>query len=70
MVDISTIPGIEGLVTIGKTLGIVAIIYVVFLIISSIVQVLYSLRFKKLAQNVEEINKKMNVLIGKGIKKR
>ena len=59
------VPGIAGLVSIGKAVGIAVIVYIAFLIIRSIVQIKYSLRIKKISQNVEEINKKMDVLIGK-----
>jgi hypothetical protein len=64
--DVTTgIPGIGDLVVIGKAVGVVAIVYIVFLIIRSIVSINYSLRFKKLANNVDEINQKMDYLIGK-----
>ncbi|MDP1728592.1 MAG: hypothetical protein Q8L27_00125 [archaeon] len=65
---ISNIPGIAGLITLGRAVGIAVLVYLVFLIIRSITQILYSLRFKKLYKNVEEINKKMDVLIGKSSK--
>lgn len=58
-----------GIWNIIRTLGIVVIVYVIFLIISSIVNILYSIRFRKLAKNVEEINEKMDYLIGKKSKK-
>jgi hypothetical protein len=34
------------------------------------VSINYSLRFKKLTKNVEEINEKMDILTGKNIKKK
>ena len=58
-------PGISQLITIGKAVGIAVLIYIIFLIIRSITQILYSIRFKKVAKNVEEINHKMDILIGK-----
>lgn len=62
---ISNIPGIAGLITLGKAIGIVVLVYLAFLIIRSITQILYSVRFRRLYKNVEEINKKMDVLISK-----
>ena len=53
------------LINLGKAVGIAVIVYIVFMIIRSITQIKYSLRFKKLAKNVEEINRKMDVLINK-----
>jgi hypothetical protein len=61
----SKIPGFQTLVNIGVALGLLLIVYIVFLIIRSITQILYSLRFKKVAKNVEEINQKMDILISK-----
>ena len=62
---IGGIPGISGLVTIGKAVGIAVLVYIIFLIIRSITQILYSRRFGKLTKNVEEINHKMDILISK-----
>ena len=53
----------------GKAIGIAALVYIIFLIIRTILQVRYSFRFKRLTQNVESINKKMDLLIGKKIKR-
>jgi hypothetical protein len=60
---IGGVPGVSDLITIGKAVGIAFLIYIIFLIIRSITQILYSLRFKRLTRNVEEINQKMDVLI-------
>lgn len=62
---IANVPGVSNLISIGKAVGIAVIVYIVFLIIRSIVQINYSLRFKRLTANVEEINQKMDLLIGK-----
>ena len=59
------VPGIESLVKIGQAIGIAVLVYIIFLIIKSISQVKYSMRFKRLVKAVEEINKKMDTLIGK-----
>jgi len=63
------VPGLGGLVAIGKAVGIVVIVYISFLIIRSIVQIKYSLRFKRLTQNVEDINRKMDILISQKSRK-
>lgn len=60
---IGGIPGISDLILIGKAVGIAVLVYIVFLIVRSITQILYSLRLKRVAKNVEEINKKMDLLI-------
>jgi hypothetical protein len=59
------IPGIGDLILIGKAVGIAVLIYITFLIIRSVTQILYSRRFKRLTENVEQINKKMDDLISK-----
>jgi ABC-type anion transport system duplicated permease subunit len=63
------LPGIGKLIEIGKAIGIAVLVYITFLIVKTITQILYSLRIKKLTKNVEEINKKMDLLIGSKIKK-
>jgi len=60
---LSKIPGFSSLVKVGIGLGIVIIVYVVFLIIRSITQILHSRRFGKMTRNVEEINQKMDILL-------
>jgi hypothetical protein len=60
------IPGLGDLIAIGKAVGVAVLVYILFMIIRSIVQINYSFRFKRLTKNVEEINQKMDVLIGKG----
>ena len=40
-------------------------IYIIFMIIRSIVQIRSSLRMKSIAKNVEEINSKLDSIIGK-----
>ena len=57
------VPGISGLIALGRAIGIAVLVYIIFLIIRSITQILYSLRFKKVALDVAEINKKMDLLI-------
>lgn len=62
---ISGVPGISDIIMLGKAIGIAVLIYIIFLIIRSVTQILYSLRFKKVAKNVEDINQKMDILISK-----
>jgi len=63
------IPGVSFAVKVAQALGILAIIYIIFLIFKAIIQARQSLRLKKIAQNVEEINQKLDILIGKKGKK-
>ncbi len=63
-------PGISQLINIGKAVGIAVLIYLIFLIVKTITEILYSLRFKRLTKNVDEINKKMDLLIAKEKKKK
>lgn len=53
------------LVTIFKILGVVIIIYVIFLIIKALFRWKTAWDIGKIARNVEEINAKMNMLIEK-----
>jgi hypothetical protein len=62
---IANLPGMGALFEIGKAIGIVVLIYLIILIFKAVVQTKQALRFKQLTQNVAEINKKMDVLIGK-----
>lgn len=62
---ISGIPGINSLLVLGKAIGIAILIYIIFLIIRGITSILHSRRTKNLLKNVEEINQKMDILIGK-----
>jgi len=63
--SIANIPGVSTLVKISQAVGIVILIYFIFLIIRAITQINTSRRFKKLVKSVEEINKKLDVLIDK-----
>jgi hypothetical protein len=60
---IGGIPGVSDILVLGRAIGIALLIYVIFLIIRSVTQILYSLRFKKVAKNVEEINQKLDILV-------
>ncbi len=58
------LPGVSTLVKIFQAIGIILAVYFIFLIIRAITQINTSLRFKKLVKNVEEINKKLDILVG------
>lgn len=62
---LSNIPGIDLLVKILQAVGIVFLIYLVFQIIRAITGINTSRRLKKIANGVESIDKKLDVLIGK-----
>jgi glycerol-3-phosphate acyltransferase PlsY len=64
------LPGVSTLVKILQAVGIVLFIYFIFLIIRVISQIRHNTNIRRLAQNVEEINKKMDLLVGKKIKKK
>ena len=57
------------LFTLAKAIGVVFLIYLVFLIIKSIINIRQALRTKSIEANVIEINKKLDVIIGKHHKK-
>jgi uncharacterized membrane protein len=67
---VANIPGMGAIMEISRAIGIVVLIYLAILIFKAIVQTRQALNFKKLTNNVEEINKKMDILIGKREKKR
>ena len=58
--------GFETLITILKTLGIIFIIYLIFLIVNIIMNIKRNLMIKKMYERVNEIDKKLD----KAIKKR
>jgi hypothetical protein len=62
---LSAIPGMSTVIKLGQVAIIVVIVYIAFLIIRSIVQIRYAFSMKKLIDHVEQINKKMDKLIGK-----
>ncbi|MEK6825101.1 MAG: hypothetical protein AABX12_03445 [Nanoarchaeota archaeon] len=61
--------GISLLITLGKVAGVIFIVYLLFLVIKSIVSIRQALRMKSIALNVAEINKKLDILLGKSDKK-
>ena len=56
--------GLSTILTLAKAISIVFIIYLIFLIIKSIVNIRQALRMKLIAKNVEDINHKMDLLVG------
>lgn len=63
------LPGVGNLINILKAVGIVLFVYFIFLIIRTISQIKHNFNIKKIAQNVEEINHKMDILTSKKEKK-
>ncbi len=63
------LPGVSNLVKIFQAVGIVLLIYFIFLIIRTITQIRHNIHIKAITKNVEDINKKMDVLIDKKNKK-
>jgi hypothetical protein len=53
----------------AKVLGVVVIIYILFLIVRTFFQIRSARKIRKMAENIEEINKKMDILL-KGRKKK
>jgi hypothetical protein len=53
------------LINLGKAIGIAILVYIIFLIIRSISQIRISSRIKSIAKNVEEINSKLDSIVGK-----
>ena len=62
---VAGVPGVSDLIALGKAISVAVLVYVIFLIIRSVTQILYSLRFKKVVKDVAEINNKMDILIAK-----
>ncbi len=57
--------GLFLLITIGKVIGILVIIYLAFLIIQSLIRIRSAQRVKSIEHNVEEINKNIKLIIEK-----
>lgn len=66
----SAIPGGDTIIQLGKAAIIIIIIYFIFLIIKGLFSLRRSYNIGSMAKNVEEINKKLDVLIGKKGKKK
>jgi short subunit fatty acids transporter len=62
---IGNLPGMATIFQISQAIGIVVLIYFVILIFKAIVQTRQAARIKELANNISEINQKMDILIGK-----
>lgn len=61
--------GLGFLINVGKVIGVLVIIYLGFLIVQAVIKIRQALRIKALAENVSEINKKLDTLISKFDKK-
>jgi len=62
---VSAIPGVSMLVTIAKAIGVLVLIYISFLIVKAFIGIKSSLRLKRIAEGVESIDKKLDLLVGK-----
>ncbi len=59
------VPGMDVLIMILQAAGVLFIIYLLFMIIRSITGINTSRRLRRIAENVEQINKKLDVLVKK-----
>ncbi len=62
---LTSLPGVGDIILIVKAIGILVALYIIFLIIRAISQISMAARLKVLATNVEQINQKMDLLVGK-----
>lgn len=56
------------LITILKAIGILVLIYIIFLVIRALLRLRDSSRLKKISKNVAEINDKLDILVRRGKK--
>lgn len=61
--SLKSMSGAATLVKLGQAVGIVVLVYLVFLIIRAITDILASLRFRKMNKNIAQINDKMDIII-------
>ena len=66
---VANLPGMSMLVKISQAVGIVVIMYILILIIKAFMQMKQTLRIRQIAKNVEEINNKLDKIVGKKRKK-
>jgi heme exporter protein D len=57
--------GVAFVITLAKAVGIAVLIYIAFLIVKSVVQTRQALRIKSMQETLEQINKKLDILVGK-----
>jgi len=69
-IPIALLERLEFLTKIGQALGIVAIVYIIFLIVRGLLQWKSTRRVKSIFQTVEDINKKLDKLIRMSSKKK
>lgn len=63
------ISGMGSLITLFKAVGVVFLIYFIFLIISSYITIRRSIRIKKIYEKVNDIDKKLDKILRKSNKK-
>ena len=61
--SLKNMSGAATLVKLGQAVGIVVLVYLAFLIVRVITDILSSLRFKKMNKNIEQINNKMDLIL-------
>lgn len=61
--SLKTMSGATTLLKLGQAVGIVVLVYLVFLIIRAVTDILSSLRFKKMNKHIEQINNKMDLIL-------
>ena len=66
---VGSLPGMKEIFAISKAIGIVVLVYLGILILKAIIQTWQARNFKRLVKNVEEINQKLDILVGKKRKK-
>jgi heme exporter protein D len=57
--------GMAFVLTLAKAVGIAVLIYVAFLIVKAVIQTRQALRIKSMQETLEQINKKLDILVGK-----
>ena len=62
---IINLQGVTDIILIIKTVGVLIALYIIFLIIRAISQISMASRLKRIANNVEQINSKLDLLVGK-----
>jgi hypothetical protein len=58
-----SIPGISSIMKLGKAVGIAILVYIIFMIVRTITQIISSRRSGRMIKNIDEINRKMDIII-------
>jgi heme exporter protein D len=57
--------GLAFVLTLAKAVGIAVLVYIAFLIVKAVVQTRQALRIKSMQETLEQINKKLDIIVGK-----